>query len=137
MDYFKGITNEDFKVRFLTELNSITEFIQYNDPDDFFDPEQEYGDHIIKCQQNQDRFIRETVFANAAAAGISLTDDECSSIVQHKKAELFPLLHKSINKYIEIIKVTYIDPVTTVCEHKYLLHRWLCLFWKFLQSRFK
>ena len=46
IDYFNGMSTEDLLNRFMQKLYSRTEFIQYNDPDDFFDPEQEYGNHI-------------------------------------------------------------------------------------------
>lgn len=134
IDYFNGLTNEVLNQRFIKQLYAKTEFIQYNDPDDFFDPEQEYGKHITQCIANESAFLRETITKAAAKNGISLTDEQIQAIFQKKRVELNIVVNPLVNEYIEKISVTYIDPVQSECAHKYLLGRWLCQIWKFLRS---
>ncbi len=135
IDYFKGMSTEDLHQRFLQKLYSKTEFIQYNDPDDFFDPEQEYGNHITQCIAEERDFIRELIRSSSAEAGIVLADERVEELVQQKSEEINQLTGSSIEDYIEKTSVTYIDPVME-CEQKFPLQRWLCRFWKFIKSLF-
>lgn len=135
IDYFNGMSNEDLHQRFMQKLYSKTEFIQYNDPDDFFDPEQEYGNHITQCIAEERDFIRELIRGASAEAGIILTNDRVEEMVQEKREEINQLSRSSIEDYVEKISVTYIDPVTE-CRQKYLIRIWLCRFRKFIKSPF-
>ncbi|MGE6355985.1 hypothetical protein ACQKCJ_19120 [Flavobacterium sp. NPDC079362] len=134
MDLFKEVSIEDFNTRFFNELNAVQEFVQYNDPDDFFDPEKEYGDHIMRCQKSELDFIRSTMKANMASRGITLTSEEFTAIFQSKREEIIRSRPDGIEKYIQGITVNYIDPEVNECRHKYLPLCWLCRFWKYLQS---
>ncbi|SHH17022.1 hypothetical protein [Flavobacterium johnsoniae] len=135
IDHFKGMSTEDLHQRFLQKLYSKTEFIQYNDPEDFFDPEQEYGNHITQCIAEERDFLRELIRSTSAEAGIILTEEQIEEIVQKKREEINQLTGTSIEDYIEKVSVTYIDTVRE-CEQKFLLQRWLCRFWKFIKSLF-
>jgi hypothetical protein len=136
-DYFNGMSAEDLLNRFMQKLYSKTEFIQYNDPDDFFDPEQEYGNHITQCIAEERDFIRELILSASAEAGTILTDEQIEEMVQQKREEINK--HKrtgsAIEDYIEKVSVIYIDPVSE-CSQKYLVMRWSCRFWKFIKSLF-
>jgi hypothetical protein len=135
-DYFNGMCTEDLHQRFMDKLYSKTEFIQYNDPDDFFDPEQEYGNHITQCIAEERDFIRELIRSTSAEAGTILTEERIEEMVQQKREEINKMTGSAIEDYIEKISVTYIDPVPE-CSQKYLALQWLCRFWKFLKSLFK
>ena len=135
IDYFNGMSTEDLHQRFFQKLYSKTEFIQYNNPDDFFDPEQEYGDHIMQCIAEEKEFIRELIRNSSDEAGIVLADEKIEEIVQQKREEINLLTGSTIEDYIEKVLVTYIDPVPK-CDHRSLLQRWLSIFWKFIKSIF-
>lgn len=134
MDLFQHVSIEDFNRRFLTELNAVTEFTQYNDPNDFFDPEQQYGEHIMRCQESELDFIRSTMKASLAARGVSLTQEEFTAIFQSKREEIIRSRPDEIDQYIERIAVTYIDAEVNECGQKYLFHRMLCRIGKFFRS---
>ncbi len=133
IDYFNGLSTEDLLNRFMQKLYSKTEFIQYNDPDDFFDPEQEYGNHITQCIAEERDFIRELVRSKSAEAGTILTEEQIEKMVQQKREQINKLTGSAIEDYIEKASVTYIDPI---CEfkQKFLLQRLVSRFWKFIKS---
>lgn len=135
IDYFKGMSTEDLHQRFMQKLYSKTEFIQYNDPDDFFDPEQEYGNHITQCIADERDFLRQLISTASSETGTDLTDEQIEEMVQEKREEINQLTGSAIEDYIEKVSVTYIDPVAE-CNQKYLFIRWLCKFWKFIKSLF-
>lgn len=135
IDYFNGMSTEDLHQRFMQKLYSKTEFIQYNDPDDFFDPEQEYGNHITQCIAEERNFIRELIRTASSEAGTFLPDEQIEEMVQQKREEVNQLTGSAIEDYIEKISITYINPVEH-CSQKYLILRWLCRFWKFIKSLF-
>ncbi|PIF71290.1 hypothetical protein CLU99_2055 [Flavobacterium sp. 2] len=135
IDYFNGMSTEDLLNRFMQKLYSKTEFIQYNDPDDFFDPEQEYGNYITQCIAKERDFIRELIRSTSAEAGTILTEELIEEMVQQKREDINKLTGSAIEDYIEKISVTYIDPVSE-CNQKYLVIRWLCRLWKFIKSLF-
>lgn len=135
IDYFKGMSTEDLQQRYLQKLYSKTEFIQYNDPDDFFDPEQEYGNHITQCIDEERDFLRELIRTASAEVGIVLTNERIEELVQQKREEINQLAGSSIEDYIEKVSVTYIDPVSK-CDQRFLFLRWLCRFSKFIKSLF-
>lgn len=136
IDYFNGMSTEDLHWRFMQKLYSKTEFIQYNDPDDFIDPEQEYGDHITQCIAEERDFIRQLICGVAIERGIVLTDEQIEEMVQKKREEINQLTGSAIEDYIEKVSVTYIDPLPE-CGQKYLLLQWLCRSCKYLKSLFK
>ncbi|MGE8340020.1 MAG: hypothetical protein ACN6OI_03220 [Flavobacterium sp.] len=135
IDYFNGMSTKDLLNRFMQKLYSKTEFIQYNDPDDFFDPEQEYGNHITQCIAEERDFIRELIRSTSAEAGTILTEERIEVMVQQKREEINKMTGSAIEDYIEKISVTYIDPIPE-CRQKYLAFQWLCRFWKFIKSLF-
>ncbi|WP_426484631.1 hypothetical protein [Flavobacterium sp. 2] len=136
IDYFNGMTNEDLHQRFMQKLYSKTEFIQYNDPDDFFDPEQEYGNHITQCIAEERNFIRELIRTASSEAGTVLTERQIEEMVQKKREEINQLTGSAIEDYIEKVSVTYIDPLPK-CGQKYLILQWLYSSCKYLKSLFK
>lgn len=135
IDYFKGMSTEDLHQRFMQKLYSKTEFIQYNDPDDFFDPEQEYGGHITQCIAEERDFIRELIRTASSEAGTVLTEKQIEEMVQKKREEINQLTGSAIEDYIEKVSVTYIDPVPE-CGQKSILYRCFCRLWKFIKSFF-
>ena len=136
IDYFNGMSTEDLLNRFMQKLYSKTEFIQYNDPDDFFDPEQEYGNHITECIAEEKDFIRELIISTSAEAGTILTDEQVEEMVQQKREEINKLTGSAIEEYIEKISVTYIDPVPE-CKQKYFFQRWWCRLRNLIKSLMK
>lgn len=135
IDYFKGMSTEDLHQKFMLKLYSKTEFIQYNDPDDFFDPEQEYGDHITQCIAEERDFIRQLIRSASAEAGTVLTDEQVEAMLPQKREEINQLTGSAIEDYIEKVSVTYIDPVSK-CDQRFLFHRWLCRLSKYIKSLF-
>jgi hypothetical protein len=133
IDYFNGMSTEELLNRFMQKLYSKTEFIQYNDPDDFFDPEQEYGNHITQCIAEERNFIRELIRTSSSEAGTVLTDEQLEKMVQQKREEINQLTGSAIEDYIEKVSVTYIDPVPE-CGQRFILYRRFCRLWKFIQS---
>lgn len=133
IDYFNGMSIEDLHQRFLQNLYSKTEFIQYNDPDDFFDPEQEYGNHITQCIAEERDFLRQLIRSTSAETGKILTNEQIEEMVQKKREEINQLAGSAIEDYIEKISVTYIDPVTER-HQKYPVIHWLYRFKKFIKS---
>ena len=136
IDYFNGMSTEDLLERFMQKLYLKTEFIQYNDPDDFFDPEQEYGNHITKCIAEERDFIRELIRSTSSEAEILLTEGQIEEMVQRKREEINKRTGSAIEEYIEKISVTYIDPVPE-CSQKYSVTRWFCRISKFMKSLFR
>lgn len=135
IDYFKGMSTEDLHQKFMQKLYSKTEFIQYNDPDDFFDPEQEYGDHITQCIAEERDFIRQLIRSASAEAGTVLTDEQVEAILLQKREEINQLTGSAIEDYIEKVSVIYIDPVSK-CDQRFLFQRWLCRLSKYIKSLF-
>ena len=133
IDYFNSMSTEDLLNRFMQKLYSKTEFIQYNDPDDFFDPEQEYGNHITQCIAEERDFIRELIRSTSAEAGTILTEERIEEMVEQKREDINKLTGSAIEDYIEKISVTYIDPVPE-CSQKYLVQQWACILRKFIKS---
>ncbi|WP_146194589.1 hypothetical protein [Flavobacterium crocinum] len=129
------MSTEDLHQRFMQKLYSKTEFIQYNDPDDFFDPEQEYGNHITRCIAEERNFIRELIRTASSEAGALLTDKQIEEMVQKKREEINKLTGSAIEDYIEKVSVTYIDPVPE-CGQRSILYRWFCRIWKYIKSLF-
>lgn len=129
------MSSEDLHQRFLQKLYSKTEFIQYNDPDDFFDPEQEYGNHITQCIAEERNFIRELIRTSSVETGTILTEKQIEEMVQQKRDEINQLLGSAIEDYIEKVSVTYIDPAPE-CKQKYMLTRSFYRLWKFIKSLF-
>lgn len=135
IDYFNGMSTEDLLNRFMQKLYSKTEFIQYNDPDDFFDPEQEYGNHITQCIAEERDFIRQLIRSASAEAGTVLTDEQVEEMLQQKREEINQLTGSAIEDYIEKVSITYIDPVLE-CSQKFILLRLVCRLWHFIKSLF-
>ncbi|MBE8723429.1 hypothetical protein [Flavobacterium hungaricum] len=133
IDYFNGMSTEDLLNRFMQKLYSKTEFIQYNDPDDFFDPEQEYGNYITQCIAEERDFIRELIRSRSAEAGTILTEERIEEMVQQKREEINKLTGSAIEDYIKKISVTYIDPAP-LCRQRFIIQRWLCSFLNILKS---
>lgn len=103
MNYFKEITNDDFIKFFIDELYTKTEFIQENDPNDFFDPEQEYGKHIEESQEKLYAFILKTI----EDSGKILNSIEATNALNEKWKELIKILNPKIDEYIKKVKVDY------------------------------
>lgn len=133
IDYFNGMSTEDLLNRFMQKLYSKTEFIQYNDPDDFFDPEQEYGNHITQCIAEERNFIRELIRSTSAKAGVILTEERIEEMVQQKREEINKRTGSAIEDYIEKVSVIYIDPAP-LCRQRFIIQRWLCSFLNILKS---
>lgn len=101
--YFSGKINEDFIKYFLDELYVKIKFTQYDDPDDFFDPEQEYGMHITETQDKLSLLIKTSI----SRSGKNLNSEEEQIILNHKKEELFTTLLPLIDIYIKKVEVDY------------------------------
>jgi hypothetical protein len=109
MDHFNGLKNEDLIAYFLVDLNSRKELTQYTYPHEMMEPQEAIDDHVIRCQNILWDFLYETVSETDFEAGISLNSSQLNEIVTQKKEELIPFFEPIITKYIEDVKVTYID----------------------------
>ena len=103
MDNYNGKTTEDFVKYFLDELYSKTEFIQYDNPDEAFDPEQEYGPHIVRSQEK----LYEYITAVIKDSGNNISDEEIKHLMIAKREEIFKDLMPKIEEYISKINVDY------------------------------
>lgn len=103
MNYFNNVTNEVFIKFFVDELYSKTEFIQYSDSAEEFDPEQEYGKHITDSQEKLLTFILDSI----KASGKIITPNQATQLFDGKKKELFSILLPEIDNYISKVKVDY------------------------------
>ncbi|MCC9016942.1 hypothetical protein [Flavobacterium lipolyticum] len=103
MDFFNGMTNNAFTKYFLEELYSKTKFVQHDDSDEFFDPEQEYGKHIQETQAKLNALIRHSINQSGNAAG----EEEETKLFNEKRTELFKTLLPEIDNYIDKIEVDY------------------------------
>jgi len=109
MDYFNGVTNEDFVSYFLVDLHSRMELTQYTYPHEMTEPQDVIDEHIIRCQNILFDYIRECILDTIYEEGLILKGDETNFIYDKKKEEILPLLKMHINAYIENVKVQYID----------------------------
>lgn len=109
MDYFKGLTNEDLIAYFLVDLNCRKELTQYTYPHEMMEPQDAIDDHVVRCQEILWQFLYETVIDTAFEAEITLAYDEVDEILSKKKSDLNPILEPLIMKYLEDVKITYID----------------------------
>lgn len=103
MDYFNGVTNDDFIKFFLDELYSKMEFVQVTPPGEEFEPDEEYGNHIKATQDKLDVKIKEAIRLKIN----NLSVDQETDIIEKKKKELMQILLPKIEKYITEIKVDY------------------------------
>lgn len=103
MDNYSGKTTEDFIKYFLDELYSKTEFIQYDNPEEEFDPEQEYGSHIVRSQEKLYGYIT-TAINNS---GNTFSEEEIKELMIAKRQEIFKDLMPKIEDYILKINVDY------------------------------
>lgn len=102
MDYFNGLTNEDFVKFFIEELYSKTEFIQYSDPEEEFDHEQEYGKHIMQSQDKLFDFIGKSIEESG-----NISEHEKAKLYIEKKKELIQIILPKIDEYITTVNVDY------------------------------
>lgn len=109
MDYFNGLTNEDLLAYFLLDLNCRKELTQYTYPHEFMESQDAIDEHVIRCQDILWNYLYETVTKVADESNIILRPNELESRVENKKRELLPVFALYIEKYIEEVKVTYID----------------------------
>jgi hypothetical protein len=109
MDFFNGLTNEDFITYFLVDLNSRKELTQYTYPHEMTEPQDAIDDHVIRCQNILWEYISVNACNAAFEADLTLHTVELNEIVTKKQVELNPLFEPLITKYIEEVKVTYID----------------------------
>jgi len=103
MDNYNNITNEEFIQSFLDELYTRTDFTQVDEPGDLFDPEQEYGKHIMATQENLYKRIRQVI----KNSNENLSSEVQSSLFENKRLELFNYLNSEIETYIEKVNVDY------------------------------
>lgn len=109
MDYFDGLTNEDFLAYFLLDLNCRMELTQYIYPHEFFEPDDAVDDHIVRCQNILTNYIRNVVISSGSDAGMVLTTEERNKIVDEKFKELIPLILKAGEKYYNEVVVNYVS----------------------------
>ena len=110
MDYFEGITNEEFVAFFLEDLNCRKELTQYIYPHETtLEPEDVIDDHIARCQNILKEYMRELVIENSFDEDNEVSYENYEDIVSKRLQEVLPLLEPFIMKYLENTKVTYID----------------------------
>ncbi len=101
MDYFQGITNEEFIKDFTTQLYSIMNFVHEKNDDGFFEPDYVYGKHIIATQDRLKERLRNLVKEH------NLPNEEIDMIVNLKSRDLFAVLLPMIDEYELKINVDY------------------------------
>lgn len=109
MDYFNGLTNDDLLAYFLVDLHSRKELTQYTYPHEMSEPQDAIDEHVIRCQNILWDYICGTVSNTAYESGITLHNNELNDIVSKKQEELHPLLEPLAMKYLEDVKIIYID----------------------------
>ena len=106
---FNGLNNEALINYFLVDLNCRKELTQYTYPHEFLEPQDAIDDHVTRCQDILWNFLYETVSNAAFDNDVTLQSNELEEIVSNKKKELIPLFEPLIMKYLEDVKVNYID----------------------------
>lgn len=104
MDYFQGLTNDDFKIYFLKDLNCLKELTQFIYPNEMLDDNSVIDDHIIRCQNILSDYI-----LNVLTSNVDLSNDQINLLFDEKKKELFSILSPDIETYFQNVKVKYID----------------------------
>ena len=108
IEYYNGISNEEFVKYFKELLYSVTELTQYSYPYEKVEPQESIDDHIVRCQNSLFEHILHSVRESAVNIEDNIAEDELLFIYNKKKTTLLPLLTDLIVEYINSVKVNYI-----------------------------
>lgn len=109
MDYFDGITTEDFVTYFLKDLNCLDELIEYVYPNEMAEEiiEDNYANiianHLRRCESILYTHIQDVLMSN-----YELSKEEINDLFNQKKNELKPILFPLMKEYADNVKVNYI-----------------------------
>ena len=109
MDYFEGIKNEEFVAFFLEDLNCRKELTQYIYPHEHLESDDVIDEHITRCKNILKLHMREIVIENAYDDKKDFSYDQYEDIIDNRMDEISPLLEPLIMKYLEDIKINYIN----------------------------
>jgi hypothetical protein len=109
MDYLNGLTNDDLIAYFLVDLHSRKELMQYTYPHEFLEPQDAIDEHVIRCQNILWDYLFEKINEYSFESGLHLSKSEIYDIVNQKKMELHRLFEPLVMKYLEDVKINYID----------------------------
>ena len=105
MDYFNGITTEDFVEYFLKDLNCLEELTQYIYPNEMVEDTSVIADHINRCQAILEKYIINVLNDTDEI----LPNDHIKYLLDEKKKELRPILSPLMYAFEENVKVNYIN----------------------------
>ena len=94
---------------YLECLYSRKELIQYQYPYQMFYEDDAIGEHFEKCRFVLLEFLLDRIPGIADKSGIKLSNPEIEKIASEKINEILKVVAPDINKYAEVVTVTYID----------------------------
>ena len=97
------MNNEHLVQFFITELYTKTDFVQIQDPEEEFEPDLEYGKHILETKEKLFNEIKNGIQSN----GYNFSPEQELAFFEEKKKELFTLILPEIDIYISKISVEY------------------------------
>jgi hypothetical protein len=109
MDYFNGVTNEDFKSYFLECLNCRTELTQYIYPHEILEDNDVRDEHIMRCQNIINDYIFQTIVSFNNEQELKISREVIDSKYNEKSKEIYSLCLPEIESYFENVKVVYLD----------------------------
>ena len=104
MDYFNGITNDNFKAYFLKDLNCLDELVQYIYPNEMLEGNSVVDAHIIRCQEILSDYILDILAGND-----NISTEKINELFNEKRKELILILSDDIEIYFENVKLKIID----------------------------
>ncbi len=104
MDYFNGLTNDDFKAYFLKDLNCLKELTQYIYPNEMLEGNSVVDAHIMRCQEILSDYI-----LNILAGNDNISTEKINELFNVKRKELIPILSDDIEIYFNKVNVTIIE----------------------------
>lgn len=104
MDYFEGITNEEFRQYYLKDLHCISEINYLVYPNEDLEPDSATLEHITKCQTILKEYVGNFVMNNCEMEKTSAERDE---IFFSKMRELYPLIVDETDDFCLKVKVNY------------------------------
>ena len=103
MDYFNGITNDDFKAYFLKDLNCLDELTQFIYPNEMMEDNNVIDEHIMRCQS-----ILVDYIINVLSENDKIAVQKINEIYEKKRKELDLLLKPEMEFFYKKVKVNII-----------------------------
>lgn len=104
MDYFNGITNDDFKAYFLKDLNCLDELTQFIYPNEMMEDNNVIDEHIMRCQSILGDYI-----INVLSENDKITVEKINELYEMKNKQLNLLFQPEMEFFYKKVKVKIIN----------------------------